>query len=87
MKILLASSKELNHEDAVEEDHLSRLLDQEIDLFRDTLSQFLIKGMNGSCHAIATDAWTGANAIFSDEVRKVTVERLSVRTRKTRSAR
>ena len=68
MKILLASSKELNHEDAVEEDHLSRLLDQEIDLFRDRLSQFLIKGMDGGYHTTAPDAAAGANAIFIAEV-------------------
>lgn len=71
---LLASQKtaqkilDIKADDAIEKDHLSRLLAKEIDLFRNTLAQFLIKGKNGSYHAATTDAKTEANTIFIDEI-------------------
>ena len=70
---LLASQKtaqkilDIKADDAIEKDHLSRLLAKEIDLFRNTLAQFLVNGKNGGYHATVTDAECGANTIFMDE--------------------
>ena len=70
---LLASQKtaqkilDIKADDAIEKDHLTRLLAKEIDLFRNTLAQFLINGKNGGYHATVTDAECGANTIFMDE--------------------
>ncbi len=70
---LLASQKtaqkilDIKADDAIEKDHLSRLLAKEIDLFRNTLVQFLVNGKNGSYHATVTDAECVANTIFIDE--------------------
>ena len=70
---LLASQKtaqkilDIKADDAVEKEHLSRLLAKEIDLFRNTLVQFVIKGKNGGYHVTAADAEGGVNTIFIDE--------------------
>ena len=70
---LLASQKtaqkilDIKADDAIEKDHLSRLLAKEIDLFRNTLVQFLVKGKNGDYHATAADAEGGVSTIFIDE--------------------
>ena len=70
---LLASQKtaqkilDIKADDAIEKDHLSRLLAKEIDLFRTTLVQFLAKGKAGGYHVTATDATTGTSTIFIDE--------------------
>ena len=71
---LLASQKtaqkilDIKADDAIEKDHLSRLLAKEIDLFRNTLAQFLVKGNGGGYHVTATEATTGANKIFMEEL-------------------
>lgn len=71
---LLASQKtaqkilDIKADDAIEKDHLSRLLAKEIDLFRNTLAQFLIKGKEGGCHATAADAMSDANTILIDDI-------------------
>ena len=70
---LLASQKtaqkilDIKADDAIEKDHLSRLLAKEIDLFRNTLMQFLVKGNGGGYYATTDDAECGANSIFVDE--------------------
>lgn len=70
---LLASQKtaqkilDIKADDVIEKDHLSRLLAKEIDLFRNTLTQFLVQGKNGGYHT-ADDKVTGANTIFIDNV-------------------
>ena len=55
-------------DDAIEKDHLSRLLAKEIDLFRNTLAQFLVPGKDGAYHVTAADADAGFNRIFIDEM-------------------
>ena len=71
---LLASQKtaqkilDIKADDAIEKDHLSRLLAKEIDLFRNTLAQFLVKSKDVGYHVIATDATAGANTIYIDLV-------------------
>ena len=71
---LLASQKtaqkilDIKADDAIEKDHLSRILAKEIDLFRNTLAQFLIKGKDGGFHVTAADAAIGAANIFIDEI-------------------
>ena len=71
---LLASQKtaqkilDIKADDAIEKDHLSRILAKEIDLFRNTLTQFLVKGKNGcGYYATADDAECGVSIIFIDE--------------------
>lgn len=70
---LLASQKtaqkilDIKADDAIEKDHLSRLLAKEIDLFRNTLTQFLVQDKNGGYHT-ADDKVTGANTIIIDDV-------------------
>ena len=71
---LLASQKtaqkilDIKADDAIEKDHLSRLLAKEIDLFRNTLAQFLVSGKNGAYHVTAFDAEAGFNQIFIDDM-------------------
>ncbi len=70
---LLASQKtarkilDIKADDAIEKDHLSRLLAKEIDLFRNTLAQFLFPGKCGGYHATLADVEGGTNKIFIDE--------------------
>ena len=71
---LLASQRtaqkvlDIKADDAIEKDHLSRILAKEIDLFRHTLAQFLLPGGNGTYYATASDAGVGCNRIFIDEI-------------------
>lgn len=71
---LLASQKtaqkilDIKADDAIEKDHLSRLLAKEIDLFRNTLAQFLVPGKNGAYHTTSANAESGASRIFIDEI-------------------
>ena len=71
---LLASQRtaqkvlDIKADDAIEKDHLSRILAKEIDLFRHTLTQFLLPGTNGAYHVTAVDAESGANRIFIDDI-------------------
>ena len=71
---LLASQKtaqkvlDIKADDAIEKDHLSRLLAKEIDLFRNTLAQFLLSGKDGACNVTASDAAAGSNRISIDEM-------------------
>ena len=71
---LLASQRtaqkvlDIKADDAIEKDHLSRILAKEIDLFRHTLTQFLLPGENGTYHVTASDAEAGINQIFIDEI-------------------
>ncbi len=71
---LLASQRtaqkvlDIKADDAVEREHLSRILAKEIDLFRHTLTQFLLPGANGAYHVTASDAKSGGNRIFIDEI-------------------
>ena len=55
-------------DDAIEKEHLSRILAKEIDLFRHTLTQFLLPGANGAYHVTSVDAESDANRIFIDEI-------------------
>ena len=70
---LLASQKtaqkilDIKADDAIEKDHLTRILAKEIDLFRNTLAQFLFPGRNGGCHVTLGDVGGCANTIFIDE--------------------
>lgn len=70
---LLASQKtaqkilDIKADDAIEKDHLTRLLAKEIDLFRNTLTQFLIKGNGGGYYATTTDTECGTCAIVIEE--------------------
>ena len=71
---LLASQKtaqkvlDIKADDAIEKDHLSRLLAKEIDLFRNTLAQFLFTGEDCAYHVTQGDAESFANKIFIDEI-------------------
>ena len=71
---LLASQKtaqkilDIKADDAIEKDHLSRLLAKEIDLFRNTLAQFLLPGKDGAYHVTASDAEVCINRIFVNEI-------------------
>ncbi len=71
---LLASQRtaqkvlDIKADDAIEKDHLSRILAKEIDLFRHTLTQFLLPGANGAYHVTASDAEAGLNRIFIDDI-------------------
>ena len=71
---LLASQRtaqkvlDIKADDAIEKDHLSRILAKEIDLFRHTLTQFLLPGANGAYYATSADAEAGRNRIFIDEI-------------------
>lgn len=70
---LLASQKtaqkilDIKADDAIEKDHLSRLLAKEIDLFRNTLVQFLVKGNAGGYYATTDDAECSTCAIVIEE--------------------
>lgn len=71
---LLASKKtaqkvlDIKADDAIEKDHLSRILAKEIDQFRCTMEKFLFHGKNGVYHLTAEDAQRGINTIFIDEI-------------------
>jgi hypothetical protein len=71
---LLASQKtaqkvlDIKADDAIEKDHLSRLLAKEIDLFRNTLAQFLMPSENGAYHVTSADVKACANEIFIEEI-------------------
>lgn len=71
---LLASQRtaqkvlDIKADDAIEQEHLSRILAKEIDLFRYTLRQFLLPGKEGAYHVTDGDVKTGANRIFIDEI-------------------
>ena len=45
-----------------------RLLTKEIDLFRNTLAQFLHPGADGACHVTDADVEAGRNRIFFNEI-------------------
>ena len=59
---------DIKADDAIEKDRLSRLLAKEIDLFRNTLAQFLLPSKDGAYHVTASDAEAGSNQIFIAEV-------------------
>ena len=64
---LVKNILDIKADDAIENGHLSRLLAKEIDLFRNTFAQLLVKGKNGGYYATVTDAQYCANIIFIDE--------------------
>lgn len=70
---LLASQKtaqkilDIKADDAIEKDHLLRLLAKEIDLFRNTLAQFLVKGNGGGYYATTDDTECSTCAIVIEE--------------------
>lgn len=71
---LLASQRtaqkvlDIKVDDAIEKDHLSRILATEIDLFRHTLTQFLLPGVNGTYHVTVADVNASTNKIFIEEI-------------------
>lgn len=71
---LLASQRtaqkvlDIKADDAIEKDHLARILAKEIDLFRHTLTQFLLPGNNGAYHVTSADVKAGTNNIFIGEI-------------------